>query len=142
MDTIKNPFKHNTFFTHPTKNFDYFLELFKYYGLKKKKTFKAEKKILEDFFKNRKINTFREDSLTFREDEYKIFDYNGKIKNLQELNVKNSFDLLEYLKPYFVYIASDIETIKEEIKKEHTGNLTMYQNYYFYITIYLPNIDT
>ena len=37
---------------------------------------------------------------------------------------------------------SDIETIKEEIKKEHVDNLTMYQNYYFYITIYLPNIDT
>ena len=30
------------------------------------KTFKAEKEILEDFFKNRKINTFREDRLTFR----------------------------------------------------------------------------
>ena len=106
------------------------------------KTFKAEKEILEDFFKNRKINTFREDSLTFGEDEYKIFDYNGEIKNPQELNVKNSFDLLEYLKPCFVYIASDIETIKEEIKKEHVDNLTMYQNYYFYITIYLPIIDT
>ena len=50
--------------------------------------------------------------------------------------------LLEYLKPCFVYIASDIETIKEEIKKEHADNLTMYQNYYLYITIYLPNIDT
>ena len=106
------------------------------------KTFKAEKEILEDFFKNRKINTFREDGLTFGEDEYKIVDCNGEIENLQELNVKNLFDLLEYLKPCFVYIASDIETIKEEIKKEHTGNLTMYQNYYFYITIYLPIIDT
>ena len=104
-------------------------------------TFKAEKEILEDFFKNRKIEKMIEDGL--RGDEiYKIFDYYGKIKNLQELNVKNSFDLLKYLKPCFVYIASDIETIKEEIKKEHTGNLTMYQNYYFYITIYLPNIDT
>ena len=106
------------------------------------KTFKAEKEILEDFFKNRKINTIREDGLTLSEEEYKIFSYHGKIKNLQELNVKNSFDLLEYFKPCFVYIASDIETIKEEIKKEHVDNLTMYQNYYFYITIYLPNIDT
>ena len=54
MDTIKNLFKHNTFFTYPTKIFDYFLKLFKYYGLKKmktiEKTFKAEKEILEDFF--------------------------------------------------------------------------------------------
>ena len=62
-------------------------------------TFKAEKEILEFFFKNRKINTIKEDGLTFREDEYKIFGYYGKIKNLQELNVKNSFDLLKYLKP-------------------------------------------
>ena len=105
-------------------------------------TFKAEKEILEDFFKNRKINTIRKDGLTLSIQEYKTFDYYGKIKNQQELNIKNSFDLLEYLKPCFVYIASDIETIKEEIKKEHADNLTIYQNYYFYITIYLPNIDT
>ena len=117
MDIIKNLFKHNTFFTNPTK-------------------------ILEDFLKNRKINMFRKDGLTFRDEEYKIFDYIGKIKNRQELNVKNSFDLLEYLKPCFVYIASDIETIKEEIKKEHVDNLSMYQNYYFYITFYLPITDT
>ena len=50
MDTIKNLFKHNTFFTHPTKIFVYFSKLFKYYGSKKMKTFKAEKEILEDFF--------------------------------------------------------------------------------------------
>ena len=117
MDIIKNLFKHNTFFTNPTK-------------------------ILQDFLKNRKINMFRKDGLTFRDEEYKIFDYIGKIKNRQELNVKNSFDLLEYLKPCFVYIASDIETIKEEIKKEHVDNLSMYQNYYFYITFYLPITDT
>ena len=63
---------------------------------------------LKIFLKNRKINIFREDGLTFRDEEYKIFSYIGKIKNRQELNVKNSFDLLEYLKPCFVYIASDI----------------------------------
>ena len=94
-------------------------------------------KILEDFLKNRKINIFRQDELTTDVEEYKIFNYSGRIKNLQELNVKNSFDLLEYLKPCFVYIASDIETIKEEVKKEHVDNLSMYQNYYFYITFYL-----
>ena len=55
-------------------------------------TFKAEKEVLEDFFKNRKINTIRKDGLPFREDEYKNIDYRGEIKNLQELNVKNSFD--------------------------------------------------
>ena len=81
------------------------------------KTFKAEKEILEGFFKNRKIYTIREDGLPLSIQEYKNISYHGKINNLQELNVKNSFDLLEYLKPCFVYIASDIETIKEEIKK-------------------------
>ena len=100
-------------------------------------TFKAEKEILEDFFKNRKIEEMLEDGS--RGDElYKTLYYDGKIKNPQELNVKNSFDLLKYLKPYFVYIASDIKTIKEEIKEKHTNDLTMYQNYYFYITIDLP----
>ena len=87
MEIIKNIFKHN-----PTK-------------------------ILEDFLKNRKINIFRQDGLTFKKEEYKTFKYKGEIENRQELNGKNSFDLLEYLKPCFVYIASDIETIKEEIKK-------------------------
>ena len=105
-------------------------------------TFKPEKEILEEFFKNRKINKIRKDGLIFREEEYKTLDYSGKIKNPQELNVKNSFHLLEYLKPCFVYIASDIKTIKEEIKKEHADDLAMYQNYYFYITLDLPNIDT
>ena len=79
----------------------------------------------------------RKDDLTFEKRQYKIFNYFGRIKNLQELNVKNSFELLEYLKPCFLDIASDIETIKEEIKKEHVDNLSMYQNYYFYITFYL-----
>ena len=112
MEIIKNIFKHNPFFTNPAK-------------------------ILEYFFKNRKIDINRVDGLTFEERQYKIFNYFGKIKNLQELNVKNSFDLLEYLKQCFVYIESDIETIKEEVKKEHVDNLSMYQNYYFYITFYL-----
>ena len=102
------------------------------------KTFKAEKEILEEFFRNRKINKIIEDGL--RGDEiYKTLYYDGEIKNPKELNVKNSFDLLEYLKPCFVYIASEINTIKEEVEKEHTDNLTMYQNYYFLITIKLAN---
>ena len=103
---------------------------------------KTEKEILEKFFENRKINKIYKNGLTFTEEEYDIQDYVGKIKNPLKLNVKNSFDLLEYLKPCFVYIASDIKTIKEEIKKEHADDLTMYQNYYFYIGIDLPNIDT
>ena len=112
MEIIKNIFKYNPFFTNSAK-------------------------ISKDFLKNRKIDMIRKDDLTFEKRQYKIFNYFGKIKNLQELNVKNSFDLLEYLKPCFVDIASDIETIKEEIKKEHVDNLSMYQNYYFYITFYL-----
>ena len=102
------------------------------------KTFKAEKEILEEFFKYRKINKIIEDGLR-RDEIYKTLYYDGEIKNPQKLNVKNSFDLLEYLKPCFVYIASEINTIKEEVKKEHTDNLTMYQNYYFLITIKLSN---
>ena len=39
--------------------------------------------------------------------EYRSVSYYGEIKNPQELNVKNSFDLIEYLKPCLVYIASD-----------------------------------
>ena len=106
------------------------------------KTFKAEKEILEEFFKNKKINKICKNGLSIREEEYNIRYYIGEIKSPQKLNVKNSFNLLEYLKPCFIYIESDIKTIKEEIKKEHADDLAMYQNYYFYITINLPNIDT
>ena len=105
-------------------------------------SFKTEKEILEDFFKNKKINEICKNGFSIREDVYNIRYYTGKIKNPQKLNVKNSFDLLEYLKPCFVYIASDIKTIKEEIKKEHADDLTMYQNDYFYISINFPNINT
>ena len=94
-------------------------------------------KISGDFFKNRKIDMVRKDDLTSEKRQYKILNYSGRIENLRELNVKNSFELLEYLKPCFADIASDIETIKEEVKKEHVDNLSMYQDYYFYITIYL-----
>ena len=80
-------------------------------------TFKVEKEILEEFFKNKKKFEIYKNGLSIREEEYNIHYYTGKIKNPQKLNVKNSFDLLEYLKSCFVYIASDIKTIKEEIKK-------------------------
>ena len=106
------------------------------------KSFKAEKEILEEFFKNKKINEICKNCFSIREDVYNICYYTGEIKNSQKLNVKNSFDLLEYLKPCFVYIASNIKTIKEEIKKKHADDLTMYQNYYFHISINLPNINT
>ena len=94
-------------------------------------------KISGDFLKNRKIDMVRKDDLTSEKRQYKIFNYSGRIANLRELNVKNSFELLEYLKPCFADIASDIETIKKEVKKEHVDNLSMYQDYYFYITFYL-----
>ena len=45
-------------------------------------------------------------------EDYRSVSYHGEIKNPRELNVKNSFDLIEYLKPCFVYIASD--NIKEK----------------------------
>ena len=104
-------------------------------------SFTKSKESLEEFFKNREINKIIEDGL-WGDEIYKKLCYGGDIKNPQELNVKNSFDLLEYLKPCLVYIASDINTIKEEIKKEHADDLAMHQNYYFYITIdSLNNID-
>ena len=73
-------------------------------------TFKAEKELLEKFFKNRKLKIKNEESYPFVPskdpcDEYRIVRYYGEIKNPRELNVKNSFDLIEYLKPCFIYIA-------------------------------------
>ena len=82
-------------------------------------TFKAEKEILEEFFKNRKLKTKNVRRYPFmpfdsREpsEEYGSVSYYGKIKNPRELNVKNSFDLIEYLKPCLVYIASDNNKVK------------------------------
>ena len=63
--------------------------------------------------------------------------YFGKIKNPQELNVKNIYDLIEYLKPCFIYAESDIKTVKERIKEEHIDDLATYQNYYFDIGLVL-----
>ena len=98
-------------------------------------TFKAEKEILEDFFKNRKLKTKNEKSYPFMpfdsqepSGEYRSVSYHGEIKNPRELNVKNSFDLIEYLKPCFVYIASD--NIKEKI----TDGIDVWndsENFYF-----------
>ena len=147
MDTIKNLFKHNTFFTHPTKIFDYFLKLFKYYGLKKmkiiEKTFKAEKEILEEFFKNRKLKIKNEKSYPFMpfdsqrpNQEYRSVTYYGEIKNPQELNVKNSFDLIEYLKPCFVYIASDNNKVKiTDLIDDRNDS----ENFYFEMGLLLIN---
>ena len=98
-------------------------------------------KITGDFFKYRKIDMVRKEDLTSEKRQYKIFNYSGRIANLRELNVKNSFELLEYLKPCFADIASIIKMIKEEVKKEHIDNLSMYQGYYFYITFYLAIPD-
>ena len=78
------------------------------------KTFKVEKEILEIKFKNRnlkiknkKLYPYIQSSHQGPREEYKIASYYGEIKNPQELNIINSFDLIEYLKPCFVYIASD-----------------------------------
>ena len=92
----------------------------------KTESFKAEKEILEELFKNRRIKETNKISYPFEPHysqqptmEYKSASYYGEIKNPQELNVKNSFDLIEYLKPCFVYIASDNKAIKEKIFEEH-----------------------
>ena len=106
-------------------------------------TFKAEKEILEDFFKKRKLKTKNEESYPFMRfgsqelcDEYRSVSYYGEIKNPRELNVKNSFDLIEYLKPCFVYIASD--NIKEKI----TDGVAVQddsEHFYFEMGLFLIN---
>ena len=102
-------------------------------------TFKAEKEILEEFFKNREIYEIRKTCFNRQCHTCNAFEYCGKIKNPQELNVKNIYDLLEYLKPCFIYAESDIKTVKEKIKEEHVDDLAMYQNYHFDIDLVLKS---
>ena len=106
-------------------------------------TFKAEKEILEDFFKNRKLKTKNEKSYPFMpfgpqlpNEDYSSVSYYGEIKNLQELNVKNSFDLIEYLKPCLVYIASD-----NKVKITDDGIAVQYNidHFYFEMGLFLIN---
>ena len=77
MDIVKNIFKNNTFFTNQKKKMKTIEE-----------TFKAEKEILEEFFKNRKLKTKNEKSYPFRSfgsqepsGEYRSVSYYGEIKN-------------------------------------------------------------
>ena len=101
-------------------------------------TFKVEKEILEEFLKNREMikGVFEEFNRQLGNESpgsyYGNFGYNGVIKNPRELNVKNTFDLLEYLKPFFVYFASEIKTFKEKLKEEHADSWEIYQNYYYF----------
>ena len=105
-------------------------------------TFKAEKEILEEFFKNRKLKIKNKKSYPFMPSgpqrpnkEYRSVSYYGEIKNPQELNVKNSFDLIEYLKPCFVYIASDNKVKITELIDDRDGS----ENYYFVMDLFLIN---
>ena len=98
-------------------------------------TFKAEKEILEEFFKNRKLKTKNEKSYPFMplgpqqpSEDYSSVSYYGEIKNPRELNVKNSFDLIEYLKPCLVYIESD----NNKVKITDNGIAVQYDNDHFY----------
>ena len=106
-------------------------------------TFKAEKQILEEFFKNKKLKTKNEKSYPFMpldsqepSEDYRSVSYHGEIKNPRELNVKNSFDLIEYLKPCFVYIASDNNKVKitDHIDEENDS-----ENFYFEMGLFLIN---
>ena len=103
-------------------------------------TFKAEKEILEEFFKNRKLKTKNEKSYPFMpagfqqpSKVYRSVSYYGEIKNPRELNVKNSFDLIEYLKPCLVYIASD----NNKVKITDVWNVS--ENLYFEMGLFLIN---
>ena len=104
------------------------------------KTFKAEKEILEEFFKNRKLKTKNEKSYPFASDGfqqpskvYRSVGYYGEIKNPRELNVKNSFDLIEYLKPCLVYIVSD-----NKVKIDYSMRYNS-ENFYFEMGLFLIN---
>ena len=106
------------------------------------KTFKAEKEILEEFFKNRKIKIKNKKSYPFMpfssqepNEEYRSVSYYGEIKNPQELNVKDSFDLIEYLKPCFVYVASDNKVQITELIDDWDGS----ENFYFEMGLFLIN---
>ena len=59
------------------------------------------------------------------------------MENPQKLNIKNTFDLLEYLKPLFTYIASNIKVFKEDFIKNHANNCVNYQGYGFMFEITL-----
>ena len=85
-------------------------------------SFTKNKEILEKFFKNKRIKKMNKISYPFSpfssqepSEEYESVSYCGEIKKPQELNIKDSFDLIDYLKPCFVYIASDNKAIKEKL---------------------------
>ena len=111
------------------------------------KTFKAEKEILEEFFKNTRIKKINKISYPFSSfssqqpsEEYISVSYYGEIKNPQELNIRNSFDLIDYLNPCFVYIASDNKTIKEKLIEERGDGLGVDdENFYFVMSLFLTN---
>ena len=111
------------------------------------KTFKAEKEILEEFFKNKRIKKINKISYPFSpfssqqpSEEYISVSYYGEIKNPQELNIKNSFDLIDYLNPCFVYIASDNKAIKEKLIEERGDGLGVDdENFYFVTSLFLTN---
>ena len=69
-------------------------------------------------------------------EDYRSVSYHGEIKNPRELNVKISFDLIEYLKPCFVYIASD--NIKEKITDGVYAQDDS-ENFYFEMGLFLIN---
>ena len=103
-------------------------------------TFKAEKEILEKFFKNRKLKTKNEKRYPFMPFDpqepskvYRSVSYYGEIKNPRELKVKNSFDLIEYLKPCLVYIASDNKVKINYFMRNNS------EKFYFEMGIFLIN---
>ena len=68
--------------------------------------------------------------------EYRSVSYYGEIKNPQELNVNNSFDLTEYLKPCFVYIVSDNNKVKiTDLIDDQNDS----ENFYFEMGLFLIN---
>ena len=98
------------------------------------KTFKAEKEILEEFFKNRKLKIKNKKSYPLCHSVLR-----NRMKNTEVLaqeNVKNSFDLIEYLKPCFVYLASDNNKVKiTDLIDDQNDS----ENFYFEMGLFLFN---
>ena len=89
---------------------------------------------MKNFLKNRRIKEIKKSCYSIYSPNQHIYSdskYKGCILNPQELNVKNTFDLLKYLKPLFIYIASEINEFKVDFLEELTSICPIFQNYYF-----------
>ena len=75
---------------------------------------------IEEFFKNRlSFNVEKEYRCVSSVCLHDEFNYYSTIHNPQSLNIKNTFDLIEKLKPLVNYISSNIKNFIKEDKEYH-----------------------